>query len=268
MTASDGSTASWPRCSRRAASSGRPDEVRALVEGVAAAPDGLRAGRLARPDRAAAGRPSCATHLRRLKAEIAAERRPEPPVAERLARAARACSPSRALDGLILPLTDEHRSEYLPAAAQRLDLAHRLHRLRRPADRARASAPRSSSTAATRCRPRPSSTPRCSSAATSPSSRRRSGWPSSSEPGQRLGFDPRLHTKAEVERYRRACAKAGAELVALPGNPVDAIWTSRPPAPIAPVTLLDDAYAGEASAAKRARMARAAAPRPAPRSWC
>ena len=42
--------------------------------------------------------------------------------------------------------------------------------------------------------------------------------------------------------------------MALADNPVDAIWTSRPPAPIAPITLLDDAYAGEASAAKRARI--------------
>ncbi|MGH6912904.1 MAG: aminopeptidase family protein P, partial [Geminicoccales bacterium] len=65
---------------------------------------------------------------------------------------------------------------------------------------------------------------------------------------------PNLHVKAEVERYRRACAKAGAELVALDDNPIDAVWTSRPPAPIAPIALLGDAYTGEASDAKRVRI--------------
>ncbi len=42
--------------------------------------------------------------------------------------------------------------------------------------------------------------------------------------------------------------------MALADNPIDAIWESRPPAPIAPITLLDGAYAGEASADKRAKI--------------
>ena len=33
--------------------------------------------------------------------------------------------------------------------------------------------------------------------------------------GARIGYDPTLHVKAEVERYQAACAKADAELVAL-----------------------------------------------------
>ena len=77
--------------------------------------------------------------------------------------------------------------------------------------------------------------------------------------GQRLGFDPLLHTKAEVERYRAACAKAGAELVALDGQPGRCDLDQPPAAPIAPIGVLDEAYAGEASAAKRARMAEAVA---------
>src|SRR5690349_12261840 len=40
----------------------------------------------------------------------------------------------------------------------------------------------------------------------------------------RIGYDPWLHTTAAVERFEAACTKAGAELVAVDGNPVDAVW--------------------------------------------
>src|SRR3984885_1875248 len=49
--------------------------------------------------------------------------------------------------------------------------------------------------------------------------------------GDRLGFDPWLHTSAAAERLSAACAKAGAELVAVDTNPVDAVWTERPALP-------------------------------------
>ncbi len=39
--------------------------------------------------------------------------------------------------------------------------------------------------------------------------------------GDRLGFDPWLHTSAAAERLAAACAKAGAELVAVDSNPVE-----------------------------------------------
>src|SRR6201996_3311834 len=45
------------------------------------------------------------------------------------------------------------------------------------------------------------------------------------KPGDRLGFDPWLHTSAAAERLSAAAAKAGAELIAVETNPVDAIWT-------------------------------------------
>ncbi len=75
------------------------------------------------------------------------------------------------------------------------------------------------------------------------------------KPGDRLGYDPWLHTIAEVARYRKDCAQAGADLVALESNPVDAIWSDQPPAPLSPVMALPLAYAGEAAAAKRGRIA-------------
>jgi Xaa-Pro aminopeptidase len=68
--------------------------------------------------------------------------------------------------------------------------------------------------------------------------------------GDRLGFDPWLHTSAAAERLAGACAKAGAELVAVDSNPVDAIWTERPPPPIAPVAIHGPQFAGESGAGK------------------
>jgi Xaa-Pro aminopeptidase len=41
--------------------------------------------------------------------------------------------------------------------------------------------------------------------------------------GDRLGFDPWLHTSAAAERLAAACAKTGAELVAVDTNPLDAV---------------------------------------------
>src|SRR2546429_4315068 len=55
--------------------------------------------------------------------------------------------------------------------------------------------------------------------------------------GDRLGFDPWLHTSAAAERLAAARAKAGAELVAVDGNPLDSGWAERPAPPLGPVTV-------------------------------
>lgn len=68
--------------------------------------------------------------------------------------------------------------------------------------------------------------------------------------GDRLGFDPWLHTFAAAERLAAACTKAGAELVAVDGNPVDAIWQDRPQPPLAPVAVHGPQHAGVTEAEK------------------
>jgi len=73
--------------------------------------------------------------------------------------------------------------------------------------------------------------------------------------GDRIGFDPRLHTVNEVKRHRTALAGLGVELVAVTPNPVDACWTDRPGPPTGAVELQPLEFAGEASAAKRVRIA-------------
>ncbi|GLK82257.1 aminopeptidase [Ancylobacter defluvii] len=72
--------------------------------------------------------------------------------------------------------------------------------------------------------------------------------------GARLGYDPWLITVDTLDRLRKAVASADAVLVAVDGNPIDAVWADRPAAPVAPVTLRDPALAGETTESKLARI--------------
>ena len=74
--------------------------------------------------------------------------------------------------------------------------------------------------------------------------------------GDRLGFDPWLHTSSAAERLASACTRAGAELVAVDSNPVDAVWGERPPAPLGPVAIQPLQFAGESEADKLIRIRR------------
>jgi Xaa-Pro aminopeptidase len=74
------------------------------------------------------------------------------------------------------------------------------------------------------------------------------------KPGAKLGYDPWLHTLAGAEKIAKAADAAGAELVAADPNPIDAIWTDRPPPPLGPLVLHDLRFAGESAAAKLARV--------------
>lgn len=73
--------------------------------------------------------------------------------------------------------------------------------------------------------------------------------------GASIGYDPWLHTPASVEALRKGAEEAGAKLVAVDGNPIDAVWSDRPPSPCAPVALRPDRLAGETAAKKLARIA-------------
>ena len=76
-------------------------------------------------------------------------------------------------------------------------------------------------------------------------------------PGDKLGYDPRLHTPDAVSKFSAACAKASAELVALSENPIDSIWRERPQPPLGTVTQQKGRYAGESAAAKIERVRQA-----------
>ena len=72
--------------------------------------------------------------------------------------------------------------------------------------------------------------------------------------GDRLGYDPWLHTVEGAERLDKACATAGATLVAVEPDLIDAIWADRPAPPLGAVTLHDVRFAGEAAEDKLARI--------------
>ena len=176
----------------------------------------------------------------------------------------------RGLDGLVVPRADEHQGEYTPARAKRLawltgftgsaglavvlkdtaavfvDGRYTLQ-VREQVDESLYVIRHLTEEPAT-------------------------GWIAETLPeGARLGYDPWLHTKRDVDRLRKACEKAGGSLVAssdnlpvasgdnLPAasgdNPIDAVWTDQPPPPVAPVVPHAIEFAGRSSADKRRDLA-------------
>ncbi|WP_293899888.1 aminopeptidase P family protein [Phenylobacterium sp.] len=76
--------------------------------------------------------------------------------------------------------------------------------------------------------------------------------------GQRIGYDPRLHSPDALAHLKAAAARAGAELTPVNDNPLDQAWgQARPAQPTAPVVPQPLAFSGEDSAAKRARVGQA-----------
>ncbi|MGL4543924.1 MAG: aminopeptidase P family N-terminal domain-containing protein, partial [Polymorphobacter sp.] len=73
--------------------------------------------------------------------------------------------------------------------------------------------------------------------------------------GDRIGYDAWLHTGAWVKSTAALLAAKGAELVAVSANPIDRIWHDRPVPSAARLEVHADATAGETSAAKRAAIA-------------
>jgi Xaa-Pro aminopeptidase len=72
--------------------------------------------------------------------------------------------------------------------------------------------------------------------------------------GAQLGYDPWLFTAAGAEKLKKVCTAAGATLVAVDGNPIDALWVDRPAPPSGPVTLRDIKFSGESAADKLKRI--------------
>jgi Xaa-Pro aminopeptidase len=158
------------------------------------------------------------------------------------------------LDGFVVPLTDEHMSEYVGAYAQRLGwLTGFGGSAGTAAVLADAAAIFTDGRYTIQVREQVSgddwqyvAVPENSVA----------GWLAAHVgEGARIGYDPWLHTRAWVEDTRAALAVRGATLVAVDANPVDAVWHDRPAPSPAPLSVHRDDHAGETSAAKRARVA-------------
>jgi Xaa-Pro aminopeptidase len=158
------------------------------------------------------------------------------------------------LDGFVVPLTDEHMSEYVGSYAQRLAWLTGF-------DGSAGSAVVLPEEAAIFVDGRYTlqvrdqvdavhwsyqSVPQTSIA----------DWLSVHAPkGGRIGYDPWLHTRDWVKRATEALAEKGATLVAVTRNPIDAVWNDRPDPSPAHLAVQPDALAGKSSAAKRQEMA-------------
>ncbi len=75
------------------------------------------------------------------------------------------------------------------------------------------------------------------------------------KPGDKLGYDPKLHTPKDMMKIRQACVRNKAELVPCLPNPIDVIWTDRPQIPQAPIVPHLTCYAGQSSEDKRKDLA-------------
>ena len=158
------------------------------------------------------------------------------------------------LDGFVVPLTDEHMSEYVGSYAQRLawltgfqgsagsavvlpeeaaifvDGRYTLQVRSQVSDRewSYQSVPETSVT----------------------------DWlKDHAREGARIGYDPWLHTRDWVKRAREALASRCAELVAVGENPIDKVWIDKPEASKARLVVQPDEYAGKSSAEKRTEIA-------------
>ncbi|MFO1086316.1 MAG: aminopeptidase P family protein [Reyranellaceae bacterium] len=237
---------------------GRPADstaLTALMRGIAAAPESLSGPEwveLVDPEADATLTQALTAWRSELgRADSGLDESPAP--ATRLT-ALRAELQRRGLAGFVVPRADEHQGEYVPRRAQRLAW---LTGFRGSAGLAIVLADRAAifidgrytlavrsqvDTAAFAPQQVPEQSPEA--------------WIAENLPkGGKLGFDPWLQTLDGQERFARACQRAGGEFVPVDSNPLDAVWADQPAAPLAPVLPHPDEFAGESSAAKRARIA-------------
>ena len=158
------------------------------------------------------------------------------------------------LDGFVVPLTDEHMSEYVGSYAQRLEW---LTGFKGSAGSAvvlpEEAAIFTDGRYTIQVRQQVSadewsyqSVPETSVAK----------WLQENAPnGARIGYDPWLHTSEWVRQATASLAARGAELVAVKRNPIDAVWADRPQPSKARLTVQPDEYAGKGSPEKRHDMA-------------
>ncbi|GHD57436.1 Xaa-Pro aminopeptidase [Thalassobaculum fulvum] len=228
---------------------GSPADLRATLSRIAASPDPYPADAwlgLVAPDAA----PETADALTALRDAL----RPAEPAADpsRLERL-RAALHEAGVDGLILPRADEHQGEYIPPSAERLawltgftGSAGTVVVLPERAalfvdGRYTLQAGRQVDTGRWEIR----HLIRTPAAA----------YIGEHLAGRRLGYDPRLHSVNAAKRLHDAVRQAGGTLMALEDNPVDRVWSDRPPAPLGRVEALPAEISGVTAAAKRALVA-------------
>jgi Xaa-Pro aminopeptidase len=158
------------------------------------------------------------------------------------------------LDGFVVPLTDEHMSEYVGSYAQRLEW---LTGFKGSAGSAvvlpEEAAIFTDGRYTIQVRQQVSAAEWSYQSVPETSI---SAWLKDHAPqGARIGYDPWLHTAEWVKQATAQLAAKGAELVAVKRNPVDAVWADKPEPSKARLTVQPDEFAGKGSPEKRHDMA-------------
>src|SRR6476619_1054765 len=154
------------------------------------------------------------------------------------------------VDGFVVPLTDEHMSEYVGSYAQRLAWLTGF-------EGSAGSAVVLPEEAAIFVDGRYTLQVRQQVSATEWSYKSvpetsTTEWLGEHAPeGARIGYDPWLHTRDWVTKAKQALATRGAELIAVQKNPIDEIWKDRPEASKAHLVVQSEEHAGKSAAEKR-----------------
>lgn len=163
---------------------------------------------------------------------------------------------ARGLDGFVVPISDEHMSEYVGGYAQRLAW---LTGFGGSAGTAVVLADESLSPAAAifvdgryTLQVRDQVDGRLYAYESVPQTSAAKWLGEHAPQGARIAYDPWLHGKAWVSAAGKALAARGATLVPVDSNPIDAIWADRPVPSTAPALVHADRFAGQPSEAKRA----------------
>lgn len=161
---------------------------------------------------------------------------------------------SQDLDGFIVPLTDEHMSEYVGAYARRLEW---LTGFQGSAGAAVVLADRAGIFTDGRytLQVRQQVSGDDYDYVLVPDTTITAWLGINAGQGARIGYDPWLHTRAFVAETRAALAAKGADLVAVDANPIDAVWRDQPLPSDAALVVQSDALTGKSSATKRADIA-------------
>ncbi len=160
----------------------------------------------------------------------------------------------RGLDGFVIPISDEHMSEYVGSYAQRL---HWLTGFGGSAGSAAVLKEKAAMftdgryTVQVREQVDGKLFDYEDVPATSPAK-----WlAENASKGAKIGYDAWLHGVEWAEEATKLFAKKGIELVPVDGNPIDAVWADRPEPSKAVAVPHDDKFAGRSSADKRAEIA-------------
>ena len=154
------------------------------------------------------------------------------------------------LDGFVVPLTDEHMSEYVGSYAQRLAW---LTGFQGSAGSAVVLPEEAAIFVDGRytLQVRQQVSPTEWSYQSVPETSTTKWLEEHAATGARIGYDPWLQTRDWVRKAKEALASRGAELVAVDRNPIDEIWNDRPEASKAHLVVQPDHYAGKSAAEKR-----------------